>query len=66
MTGPLCARCGRPVEKFTETHDPWLGRVVFVVECHGAREKITVPTEDLASVTLGVAFQQPLALEAVP
>ena len=55
---PMCAVCGRLVDRMIEVNDPWLPRVRFEVWCHGESQTVELDTTGLATVdpSAGVAF----------
>lgn len=55
---PMCAVCGRPVERMIEEEDEHRSEVIFTASCHGQRERITIPMGDsrLKGISFGVAF----------
>jgi hypothetical protein len=55
---PTCAVCRVPVENLDVFDDPFMGRVVFVVRCHGETERVVLQHAEAGRVTaLGVAFE---------
>lgn len=61
---PICAKCGKPVERI-ERRDDYLSRViVFTAFCHGETEKTTLALKDLltfipdAGIEFTEAFKQ--------
>lgn len=63
---PMCGRCGKPVESFTEERDEWTDCIVWIARCHGKREVVKVPSEVLQAargLELGVAFRGQRAIE---
>lgn len=62
---PTCGVCGVPVEQMSTERtfeDEKLGKVTFVVRCHGAVERHTVSSEflnvDPQALRSGVAFER--------
>ena len=62
---PTCAVCQRSVEWLCRYDDPASNTVIFVVECHGARQLMRWRLADLANLdgpfvlTGGIAFVAP-------
>ena len=56
---PLCAVCGHPVDRMTETYDLDRPRIRFVAYCHGETEVVTIEEEETqgrVDPSLGTAF----------
>lgn len=56
---PMCAVCGRPVERIIQERDILTGETILVVKCHGASETVTIATEEIIAATairMGTAF----------
>jgi hypothetical protein len=65
---PMCARCGRPVDRVVEELDDFTATVRFTAYCHGARETTRLSeeaTRGVSSITMGTAFQGLRALPGV-
>jgi hypothetical protein len=61
LTPPMCAACGKRCDSVTETYDEFMARVVFIAECHGERERVTIDKYELEAlervdVSMGQAF----------
>lgn len=69
MTPPICDKCGRPVQHFSESRDDFMQRTRFTVRCHGERETVDVHDDELPKGGIdgvGRAFVQPKLLLAAP
>jgi len=53
---PRCAVCRKTVDVFEETHDAFMGRVVFVAKCHGESERVVLTEAETRGLTFGEAF----------
>jgi hypothetical protein len=56
-TRPMCAVCGRIVERMEEEDDG--EEVVFTASCHGQRERVRLRAEEarlIGKLSFGVAF----------
>lgn len=52
---PTCAKCKKPVDRFTYGDDPLSMGVYFIAECHGASERVDVSAFSLVDAD-GIAF----------
>lgn len=55
-----CAKCSKPVNKMEYTQDPFSGRFLFTVYCHGEKEQTILSREEIASavsIDCTVAFK---------
>lgn len=62
LARPLCARCGRLVERFEEVEI--FGMVRFTAACHGERESIDLRPNEARGLNFGMAFVAPRILSA--
>jgi hypothetical protein len=64
---PICAQCGRPVERMDWQWRPYLNAVEFVVYCHGVSEQMFLDSrtqiEMIGNLEPGVAFRGPRQIE---
>ncbi len=68
MKVPVCARCGRPVERFFRTCNAGQRWWRFIAECHGDRQSVVIDEEAIVdgqvSLTLVEAFSHAVAIVA--
>jgi hypothetical protein len=58
-TLPFCAKCNKPVDKVTRYDDDYKKQLIFTAYCHGEKEEVRVPFEDLVNTIrfeFGTAF----------
>lgn len=55
---PICAKCNRLVDAFSESHDPFLERVTWTAYCHGEQESVSLPESQCVGITLLSAFNE--------
>lgn len=59
---PICAKCGKPVERMRRQVDPSSGDVIFDVFCHGETDRTIIYRDELEDGPIklfaGVAFTQ--------
>lgn len=57
---PMCAVCGRAVERVDVDHDILRNLTIFVARCHGATEEVELTAYDIEGTIwrcrMGVAF----------
>ncbi len=57
MNKPICARCGREVDRFIEEHNTFTEVVRYTAYCHGETESVSFNEAELnGAVRLGHAF----------
>jgi hypothetical protein len=44
-----CAKCMKPVDRLTQSQDPFTGNVTFTAYCHGEKETSVLTVHDLAN-----------------
>ena len=69
QVAPMCAVCGRQVERIAKALDALTCEMVLVVWCHGAREEMRIGGEVLergVRIGAGVAFSKALPAAAPP
>lgn len=58
-TWPVCGTCNSPVEKFGQQTNLLNSDVVFVAQCHGTEERVSITQAELrtmTSMTMTMAF----------
>ncbi|WP_321951892.1 hypothetical protein [Paraburkholderia bannensis] len=53
MNPPICAVCGHPVNRFSIERSPECSWTVFVAECHGETQNVTITDKMLAQMPSG-------------
>ena len=56
---PMCAKCGRPVDKIMCIEDPMTRTTRYVVSCHGDQESVRLSYKDVVDsnhIEFGFAF----------
>lgn len=69
MGVPRCAVCKKPVDRMRTIPDSARRQFVFVVECHGETQTVTMTGEEVEARRLagfGEAFSSPLLAKPVP
>lgn len=44
-----CAKCMKPVDRLTQSQNPFTGEVTFTAYCHGEKEETVLTVHDLSN-----------------
>lgn len=53
---PVCARCHRLVDRMVVERQEFVGKVKFIVHCHGHVQSVRVDESEAGSIQMGTAF----------